>query len=149
MGLRSVEPQHPLDASRKLLSEGVAVPYCSPLPTEDTNWKVAFEAPDDITLVGSWPNKISVKPKDGQEHGVDVAVQISDVRVPLTVANSQLTLRRARFRRRTTPIGPKPKVWPHASDVQHEPTPRDPQSTKLVVVSISGRLGLADPCPLS
>jgi hypothetical protein len=102
MGLPSIEPQHPLEASRKLLSKNVAVPYCSPLPTEDTNWKVAFEAPDDITLVGSWPNKISVKPKDGQTYGVDVAVQMPDVRVLLVVADSQLTYRRACFKRKTT-----------------------------------------------
>ena len=71
MGLPSVEPQHTLDASRKLLSKGVTVPFCSPLPTEDTNWKATFEAPEDITR---WePNKISVKPKLGQNYGVDIA----------------------------------------------------------------------------
>lgn len=81
MALPSVEPQHPLEAARKLLKKGIAVPYCLPLPTEDTNWKVSFQKPDDITLVGSWPNKVSVKAKDGLKYGVDVAVQMPDVRI--------------------------------------------------------------------
>ncbi|KAF9475207.1 Nrap protein [Pholiota conissans] len=72
----SVAPQHPLEAARKLLKKGVAVPYSLPLPTEETNWKVAFEPPSDITLVGSWANKVSVKPKDGNKFGVDLAVEM-------------------------------------------------------------------------
>jgi U3 small nucleolar RNA-associated protein 22 len=74
-----VPPQHPLEASRKLLKKGVSVPYPLPLPTEDTNWKVSFEKPDDIAVVGSWPNKVSVKAKDGIPFGVDVAVQMPSV----------------------------------------------------------------------
>ncbi|KAG5651498.1 hypothetical protein H0H81_008470 [Sphagnurus paluster] len=78
MGLPSVAPQHPLEASRRLLKKGISVPYSAPLPTEETNWKVAFEKPSDITVVGSWPNKISVKAKDKVPFGVDIAVEMPD-----------------------------------------------------------------------
>ena len=80
MKIPATQPQHPLEASRRLLKKNVSIPYSLPLPTEDTNWKVSFEAPSDITLVGSWPNKISVKTKDGHPYGVDVAVEMPDVR---------------------------------------------------------------------
>ncbi|KAJ7352492.1 Nrap protein [Mycena albidolilacea] len=76
MALPSVAPQHPLEAARKLIKKGVSVPYCLPQPLEDTNWKVTFEKPSDITMVGSWPNKISVKGKDGSKFGVDLAVEM-------------------------------------------------------------------------
>ncbi|KAJ6460366.1 Nrap protein [Mycena vitilis] len=76
MASTPVAPQHPLEAARKLIKKGVSVPYCLPRPSEDTNWKVAFEKPSDITMVGSWPNKISVKGKDGSKFGVDLAVEM-------------------------------------------------------------------------
>ena len=76
-----VPPQHPLVASRSLLKAGVAVPYVTPLPTEETNWKVAFQPPASITVVGSWANKLSVKPKDGERDIVDLAVQMPNVGV--------------------------------------------------------------------
>jgi U3 small nucleolar RNA-associated protein 22 len=82
MKLPPVTPQHPLEAARKLIKKGVSVPYCLPQPSEDTNWKVAFEKPSDITLVGSWANKISVKGKDGSKFGVDLAVEMPEVSVP-------------------------------------------------------------------
>jgi U3 small nucleolar RNA-associated protein 22 len=62
-----------------LLERGVAVPYCLPLPTEDTNWKVSFERPSEILLVGSWANKTCVKGKDGTKFGVDLAVEMPQV----------------------------------------------------------------------
>ena len=80
--LEHVPPRHPLEASRKLQKKGVAVPYPLPLPTEDTKWKVAFEPPSDITLVGSWANKISVKAKDDHKFGVDIAVEMPNVSNP-------------------------------------------------------------------
>lgn len=80
MGIPSTTPQHPLEAARKLLKKGVAVPYSLPLPTEETKWKVAFDPPSDIILVGSWANKVSVKPKDDQKLGVDLAIEMPDVR---------------------------------------------------------------------
>jgi len=80
LALPPVAPQHPLEAARCLLKEGISVPYALPLPSEDTNWKVAFEKPRDITLVGSWGNKASVKGKDGSKFGVDLAVEMPEVR---------------------------------------------------------------------
>ena len=71
-------PQHPLEAARLLLERGIAVPYSLPLPTEDTNWKVSFDKPSDITLVGSWANKTSVKSKDNKPFGVDLAVEMPE-----------------------------------------------------------------------
>jgi U3 small nucleolar RNA-associated protein 22 len=62
-----------------MLKESVAVPYATPLPTEETNWKVAFQPPENITVVGSWANKLSVKPKDGERYTVDLAVQMPNV----------------------------------------------------------------------
>ena len=80
ISLPSVAPQHPLAAARTLLKTGIAVPYSLPLPTEDTSWTVAFEKPTDITLVGSWANHVSVKSKDNRPFGVDLAVEMPDVR---------------------------------------------------------------------
>ncbi|KAF7308582.1 Mannose-6-phosphate isomerase [Mycena chlorophos] len=74
--LSPVAPQHPLDAARKLIKKGVAVPYAMPQPTQETNWKVAFEKPSDILVVGSWANKICVKGKDQVKFGVDLAVEM-------------------------------------------------------------------------
>ncbi|TRM70534.1 Nrap protein [Schizophyllum amplum] len=74
----SKAPNHPLQAARPLQKQGVAVPYSLPLPSEDTNWKVAFEKPSNITVVGSWGNKVSVKGKDKARFRVDVAVEMPD-----------------------------------------------------------------------
>lgn len=83
MSIPSTPPQHPLEGARELLKKGVAVPYSLPLPTDETNWKVAFDPPSDIILAGSWANKVSVKPKDDQKLGVDLAVEMPDVRLVL------------------------------------------------------------------
>ncbi|KAI0317967.1 Nrap protein [Amylostereum chailletii] len=94
----SIPPEHPLQAARNLqegaLVQGkaksksdkgkakvltispIVVPYPLPRPTDDSNWKVAFEKPSDITLVGSWANKVSVKAKDDEPWWVDVAVEM-------------------------------------------------------------------------
>ena len=80
MAIPPTTPQHPLEGARRLLKTGVAVPYSLPLPTEETNWKVAFDPPTDIILVGSWANKVTVKPKDDQKLGVDLAIEMPDVR---------------------------------------------------------------------
>ncbi|EEB89789.1 hypothetical protein MPER_12079, partial [Moniliophthora perniciosa FA553] len=74
--LPAIPPRHPLHAARDLLKKGVSVPYSIPLPTEETQWKVAFEKPSEITLVGSWANKTRVKGQDGCKYGVDLAVEI-------------------------------------------------------------------------
>jgi U3 small nucleolar RNA-associated protein 22 len=81
MKISSTASEHPLEASRRLLKKGISVPYSLPLPSEETNWKVSFEPPSDITLVGSWPNKLSVKAKDGHPFGVDLAVEMPNVSV--------------------------------------------------------------------
>jgi U3 small nucleolar RNA-associated protein 22 len=85
MEIPSIPQRHPLEASRKMLKKGVAVPYILPLPTEETNWKVGYATPSDITLVGSWPNKMSVKPKDDLKYGVDLAVEMPDVSVVYSI----------------------------------------------------------------
>ncbi|KAF6752889.1 pre-rRNA processing protein Utp22 [Ephemerocybe angulata] len=118
MQLPAVEPQHPLEAARKLLKKGVAVPYCLPLPTEDTNWKVSFEKPEDITLVGSWPNKVSVKAKDGLN-----TASTSLFRCQTACSKKRIISTRG-FSRKRRSISP------------HSPTrfeaPRDPRLTKLM-----------------
>ncbi|KAF9024362.1 hypothetical protein BDZ89DRAFT_1069175, partial [Hymenopellis radicata] len=58
-------------ADRPLLKKSISVP----LPS-DSNWKVAFEQPSNITLVGSWNNKTSVKGMDGRSWGIDIAVEM-------------------------------------------------------------------------
>lgn len=49
---------------------------------------MGFEKPSDITVVGSWANKVSVKAKDGASFGVDVAVEMPDVRMATTLYES-------------------------------------------------------------
>lgn len=91
--LPSVESIHPLRAAEKLSSLSfdldyppstpVTVPYSQPWPTEATNWKVAFEKPSEITLVGSWPTHTSVRGQDSTPFAVDLAVEMPSVS-PLT-----------------------------------------------------------------
>ncbi|KAH9914177.1 Nrap protein [Epithele typhae] len=69
-------PQHPLHAARSFADRAVAVPYVRPAPSEDTNWKVAFEPPAEIILAGSWATKTAVKAIDSIPHQVDVAVSM-------------------------------------------------------------------------
>lgn len=103
MNLPPVSPQHPLDGSRRLLKKKVAVPYSLPLPTEDTKWKVGFEKPSDITLVGSWANKVSVKANDHIPFGVDLAVEMPNVsRPPLTFSPELMYFARPFFKRKIT-----------------------------------------------
>ena len=79
MDMPSVPLQHPLSASRSLLEMGIATPYPSPPPGEDTNWKVAFGKPTGIHIVGSWANKIAVKKQDGEPFGIDLIVEMPSV----------------------------------------------------------------------
>ena len=107
MELPSIPPQHPLHASRSLSKQNVAVPYIRPLPTEDTNWKVAFDAPTDIVLAGSWATKTAVKAKDSVRYQIDVAVAMPPVRTSKLnlVTPSNLVwcgVHRVSSRRRTT-----------------------------------------------
>ncbi|KAH8096858.1 Nrap protein [Cristinia sonorae] len=94
----TVEPRHPLEASKALLKKGIAVPYISPLPTPETNWKVGFEKPSEILLVGSWPNKLSVKAQDKQPFTVDLAVEMpSTLLQEKDYLNSRFFQKRAYF----------------------------------------------------
>ena len=104
--LSSVEPQHPLTAARALsdsslplFSSGrekrsrrdgtatslktIAVPYPQPAPTEDANWKVAFDKPVNISIVGAWINNVAVKRTDEEPWVIDVAVEMSSARLSL------------------------------------------------------------------
>ncbi|KAI0759414.1 Nrap protein [Trametes elegans] len=76
IALPSIPPKHPLEVSRTYSKKGIAVPYVRPLPTEETNWKVAFEKPAEIVLAGSWATKTAVKGKDSTMYEVDVAVEM-------------------------------------------------------------------------
>jgi U3 small nucleolar RNA-associated protein 22 len=99
--LPSIEPLHPLAASRAL-SEGlflsrsekrsprngnvtplqtISVPYPLPVPTEDANWKVAFDKPANIAVVGSWINNVAVKGTDDEPWVIDVAVEMPPARL--------------------------------------------------------------------
>ncbi|KAI0084988.1 Nrap protein [Irpex rosettiformis] len=76
--LSDVPPRSPIDASGELLRRGIAVPYPTPEPPEDTKWKVAFAKPQDISLVGGWNTKLLVKRKDGLPYVIDLAVEMPD-----------------------------------------------------------------------
>jgi U3 small nucleolar RNA-associated protein 22 len=87
--LPTVESMHPLRAAEKLSSLSfhldyppstpVTVPYSQPWPTEATNWKVGFEKPSEITLVGSWPTHTSVRGQDNTPFAVDLSVEMPSV----------------------------------------------------------------------
>ncbi|KAI0292587.1 Nrap protein [Russula brevipes] len=97
--LPSIEPSHPLAAARALSEDSlllsalerrkysqrdktvtspqnISVPYPLPSPAEDANWKVAFEKPANIAIVGSWINSVAVKRTDDEPWVVDVAVEM-------------------------------------------------------------------------
>ncbi|KAJ7039536.1 Nrap protein, partial [Mycena alexandri] len=132
MASTPVAPQHPLDAARKLIKKGVAVPYCLPQPSEDSNWKVAFEKPSDITMVGSWPNKISVKGKDGSKFGVDLAVEM-----PSNLFQEKDYLNGRFFHKRAFYLATLSAAIQGSKslnvDVTYESASNDPRLTKLVL----------------
>ncbi|KAH0579235.1 hypothetical protein H2248_003386 [Termitomyces sp. 'cryptogamus'] len=133
MGLPSIEPRHPLEASRRLLKKGVSVPYCAPLPTEETNWKVAFEKPSDITVVGSWPLKTTVKAKDGIRFGVDVALEMpNDLFQEKDYLNGRFFHKRA-FYLAIIAAAVKSSKSGLNVDVQYDSQSDDPRLTKLVL----------------
>ncbi|KZV76888.1 Nrap protein [Peniophora sp. CONT] len=73
----SFEPETPLSAARKLLKKKhVATPWAFPSPAADANWKVSFDAPSEVTLVGSYALQTSVKPPDGLPWTLDLAVSM-------------------------------------------------------------------------
>ena len=89
-GLPPIDAQHPLSASRALAKQGVAVPYPNPAPSEDTNWKVAFDKPQDVSLVGNWITRLAVKRKDNLPYGIDVAVEMPDVSCHLSCHETEI-----------------------------------------------------------
>ncbi|KAH7922733.1 Nrap protein [Leucogyrophana mollusca] len=76
VSLPSLPAQNPIVAAQNLAKQGVAVPYALPLPTRESKWRVEFEKPSDVTIVGTWANQLSVKQKDGVQFGVDVAIEM-------------------------------------------------------------------------
>lgn len=92
LSLPSIEPLHPLAASRALSKRSsrnknatplrtTSVPYPLPVPTEDANWKVAFDRPANIAVVGSWINNLAVKHTDNDPWVIDVAVEMPSARI--------------------------------------------------------------------
>jgi U3 small nucleolar RNA-associated protein 22 len=71
---------NPLAAAKVLAKQGVAVPFAFPLPSRDAKWKVAFEPPSEMSVVGSWGNGIAVKKQSGSLFGVDLSVEMPEVR---------------------------------------------------------------------
>ncbi|KAF8996020.1 Nrap protein [Cyathus striatus] len=133
-GLPSIEPQHPLEAARKLKKKGIAIPYSLPHPTEDTNWKVAFEKPSEIILVGSWANKISVKPKDGLKFGVDMAVEMpNSLFQEKDYLNGRFFQKRA-FYLATIASFIKSKNSNLNVDILYDSLQGDTRSTKLIII---------------
>ncbi|EAU86967.1 pre-rRNA processing protein Utp22 [Coprinopsis cinerea okayama7 len=130
----SVSAQHPLEASKGLLKKGIAVPYCLPLPTEETNWKVAFEKPSEITLVGSWANKVSVKPKDDLHYGVDVAVEMpASLFQEKDYLNARFFQKKAFYLATIAQAIQNPKSGLNV-DLFYESSSSDPRLTKLVLI---------------
>lgn len=133
MNIPSVSPQHPLAGSRKLLTKNVSVPYSLPLPTEDTKWKVAFEKPRDITLVGSWATKISVKAKDHVPFEVDLAVEMpNELFQEKDYLNGRFFQKRA-FYLATIAVAILSKNQLNV-DVSYDSLLDDPRLTKLVLL---------------
>ncbi|KAF7327497.1 Mannose-6-phosphate isomerase [Mycena kentingensis (nom. inval.)] len=130
--LSPVPAQHPVNAADKLIKRGVAVPYAIPQPTKDTNWTVAFEAPSDITVVGSWPNKLGVKGKDGARFGVDLAVEM-----PSTLFQEKDYLNARYFHKRAYYLAHIGHEIQNSKtlqvDVFYESAHSDPRLTKIVL----------------
>lgn len=77
--LPSSPPQHPLQAFKKLQKQGVRTLLAHPEPNDATNWKVAFEPPSAIQLVGSWPDGLTVLGRGERAFYVDLAVEMPSV----------------------------------------------------------------------
>ncbi|KAG8936688.1 hypothetical protein FRC02_000146 [Tulasnella sp. 418] len=78
LSLPMVEPQYPYQAARHLEEIGIAVPFPVPRPMDGAKWRVAFEKPADIKVVGSWGSKVSIKQPDGRGFGVDLCLEMPD-----------------------------------------------------------------------
>ncbi|KAG2340607.1 Nrap protein [Suillus weaverae] len=78
ISIPSIAPLNPLAAAKVLAKQGVAVPFAFPLPSRDAKWKVAFEPPREICVVGSWGNGITVKKESSSLFGVDLSVEMPE-----------------------------------------------------------------------
>ncbi|KAJ4474430.1 Nrap protein [Lentinula aciculospora] len=131
--LPDVPQEHPLEASRRLLKKGVSVPYPTPPPTEDTQWKVAFSGPTDITLVGSWANETSVKAQGESSYGVDLAVEMpSSLFQEKDYLNGRFFHKKAFYLATIAAAISNPKSGFNV-DVSYISTNDDPRLTKLVL----------------
>lgn len=78
ISISSIAPMNPLGAAKVLANQGVAVPFAFPLPSRDAKWKVAFEPPREMSVVGSWGSGIAVKKQSGSRFGVDLSVEMPE-----------------------------------------------------------------------
>ncbi|KAG2124377.1 Nrap protein [Suillus clintonianus] len=78
ISIPSIAPQNPMVAAKALAKQGIAVPFASPLPPRDAKWKVAFEPPSEICVIGSWANGIAVKKQNGNRFSVDLCVEMPE-----------------------------------------------------------------------
>lgn len=78
ISIPSIAPLSPLAAIKVLAKQGVAVPSVFPLPSPDVKWKVAFEPPREICVVGSWGNGIAVKKQSGSRFSVDLSMEMPE-----------------------------------------------------------------------
>ncbi|KAI1798486.1 Nrap protein [Ganoderma leucocontextum] len=129
--LPPLPPQHPLHAARSLSVKAIAVPYIRPLPTEETNWKVAFEPPSEIVLGGSWATKTAVKGKDSTKYQVDVAVAM-----PSSLLQEKDYLNGRVFQKRAYYLSVIASALADANpayELVYESTSGDPRYTTLVL----------------
>nr|VWO97778.1 Ubiquitin-conjugating enzyme E2 2 [Ganoderma boninense] len=139
--LPSSPPQHPLHAARALSLKGIAVPYIRPFPTEDTNWKVAFEAPSEIVLCGSWATKTAVKAKDSTKYQVDVALAM-----PSNLLQEKDYLNGRAFQKRAYFLAVVASALAHANPAYglfYDSTSGDPRCTALILdppIHVLGKL---------
>lgn len=92
--LPSLEPASVTDAIKRMQKRGVAVPFPTPQPAQDVQWKLAFSAPTRITAVGSWPLSAGSKPSVGSTWTADLAIEMPAVRLScrdsVTLADSSI-----------------------------------------------------------
>ncbi|KAH9855524.1 Nrap protein [Lenzites betulinus] len=139
MSLPPIAPQHPLHASRKFSAMGIEIPYVRPLPTDDVNWKVAFEKPSEILLVGSWPTKTAVKANDSLKYELDLALEIpSSLLQEKDYLNGRAFQKRAFYLAVVASAVAKDRSL--ACNVHYESTGGDPRRTSIVLRPRSGSL---------
>ncbi|KAG1717890.1 Nrap protein [Suillus lakei] len=78
VSIPSIAPLNPLEAAKTLAKQNIAVPFAFPLPPRDAKWKIAFEPPKEIRVVGSWANGVAVKQQIGSQFGVDLSVEMPE-----------------------------------------------------------------------